>query len=166
MSIPPYGDGTGSPPPYDPTAAYPSSGGTQPTPGYSQPDYSQPGYAQPGFAQPNPYAQPNLYGPPAYAAAADPYQPYPGGYPAQRTNALAVASLACSLGGLLTCVSAPVGVVLGHLAKRQIRETGEQGDGLATAGLWVGYILTIGGVLLVVGWLLLFVIFLNSSLDR
>jgi hypothetical protein len=39
-------------------------------------------------------------------------------------------------------VFAPVGIVLGHLARRQIRQTGEQGSGLATAGLVLSYIFT------------------------
>ena len=32
--------------------------------------------------------------------------------------------------------------ILGHIAKRQIAQTGEEGDGLATAGLVIGYIVT------------------------
>ena len=39
-------------------------------------------------------------------------------------------------------IFAPAAIVLGHIAKRQIRQTGEQGEGLATAGLWLGYIFT------------------------
>lgn len=39
-------------------------------------------------------------------------------------------------------VFAPAGIVLGHIAKRQLRTSGEQGDGLATAGLIISYILT------------------------
>jgi hypothetical protein len=76
-----------------------------------------------------------------------PYQPYPYGYPpAPRTNALAVASLVCSVAAVATCITAPVGAILGHVARRQIRERGEAGDGLAQAGIIVGWVLT--GVLL------------------
>jgi hypothetical protein len=39
-------------------------------------------------------------------------------------------------------IFAPAAIVLGHVAKKQIRQTGEQGEGLATAGLWLGYIFT------------------------
>jgi hypothetical protein len=39
-------------------------------------------------------------------------------------------------------VFAPVGIVLGHVARRQIRRTGEQGNGLAVAGLILSYIFT------------------------
>lgn len=39
-------------------------------------------------------------------------------------------------------VFAPLGIVFGHVARRQIRQTGEQGDTLATAGLVLSYIFT------------------------
>ena len=39
-------------------------------------------------------------------------------------------------------IFAPAAIVLGHIAKKQIRQSGEQGDGLATAGLVMGYIFT------------------------
>jgi hypothetical protein len=111
------------------------------SPGYPDPQgYGQlPGYGQAGYGQQPGYGQP-AYGP-SYAAP-------PYGYGAGRTNGLAIASLVCSLGGLVTCISAPVGVVLGHVARRQIRQTGEDGAGMATAGLVIGYIFTVLGVLL------------------
>jgi hypothetical protein len=74
-----------------------------------------------------------------------PYGYPPPGYPyvvVNPTNGMAVAALVCSLAGLMTCVSAPVGAVLGHVARRQIRERGGQGDGLALAGIIVGWTLT------------------------
>ena len=85
------------------------------------------------------------------------------GPPQPVTNGLAIASLICSLGGLLTCISAPVGIVLGHMAKRQIRQTGEQGEGLAVAGLWVGYILTGLGLLGIIAWFALLAFTLGSG---
>jgi hypothetical protein len=75
-----------------------------------------------------------------------PYQqPAPGPeYPGGRrpTNGLAVAALVCSIAGVITLVSAPVGAVLGHLATRQIAQTGEEGAPLARAAIWVGWIIT------------------------
>jgi Domain of unknown function (DUF4190) len=145
--------------PYAPPSPYtppPSSGQPYspppPTgdPSYGGQPYGQYGQAQYGEAQ---YGQAQYgqapYGQTPYAAT-----PY-AAYPQTRTNALAIASLVCSLGGLVTCISAPVGVVLGHIAKRQIRQTGEQGEGLAVAGLWVGYILTVLGLLLIAAWVAL-----------
>jgi hypothetical protein len=35
-------------------------------------------------------------------------------------------------------------VVLGHMARAEIRRTGEQGDGLAVAGLVLGWLSTAG----------------------
>jgi uncharacterized membrane protein len=39
-------------------------------------------------------------------------------------------------------VFSPVGIVLGHIARRQLRTSGEQGAGLATAGLILSYVFT------------------------
>jgi hypothetical protein len=72
----------------------------------------------------------------------------PGGHLAQpawpaapaRTSPLAIASLACGIGqpftGMLSTIPA---IVLGHMARREIRRTGESGTGLATAGLVLGW---------------------------
>jgi len=74
----------------------------------------------------------------------------------RRTNGLAVASLACGIGQVFFWFLAAIpAVVLGHMARRQIRQTGEDGAGMALAGLilgWIGIVLT---VLLVVGGLAL-----------
>jgi hypothetical protein len=55
-------------------------------------------------------------------------------------NPLAVASLACGAGQLLLwpLITIPA-IVLGHVARRQIRRTGERGAGLALAGLLLGW---------------------------
>jgi len=66
-----------------------------------------------------------------------PFHPVPPRPP--RTDPKAIASLVCSLVG--GCgVGSVAGIVLGHLAKRDIKRTGDHGDGLATAGLVIGYI--------------------------
>lgn len=49
--------------------------------------------------------------------------------------------------------------MFGHIAKRQIRRTGEQGSGLATAGLVLGYIFTI---ITVIAWILFAIALANS----
>ncbi|SEO13101.1 DUF1707 and DUF4190 domain-containing protein [Actinacidiphila rubida] len=59
-----------------------------------------------------------------------------------RTNSYAVASLSCGIAGTLLGLPAIPAVILGHLARRQIRRTGEQGDGMAVAGLVLGYIVS------------------------
>ncbi len=70
--------------------------------------------------------------------------------PVARTNGFAIASLACGVGqfafGPLATIPA---IVFGHIARSQIRRTGEQGAGLALAGLilgWATVILAIVGI--------------------
>ena len=76
------------------------------------------------------------------SSSPDPYGPPPGWPPLRRpTNTLAVLAL------VLAFVLAPAGLVLGVVARRQIRETGEGGDGLALAGIVVGGIGTALAVL-------------------
>lgn len=60
----------------------------------------------------------------------------------QRTNGYAVASLVCGITGTFLVVPAVPAIVLGHVARRQIRRTGEQGDGMAVTGLVLGYLVT------------------------
>jgi len=55
---------------------------------------------------------------------------------------MAIISLILSLVGIVTLITAPIGAILGHMARRQIRETGEEGDGMALAGIIVGWIIT------------------------
>jgi Domain of unknown function (DUF4190) len=57
------------------------------------------------------------------------------------TNVMAILSL------IFAFVLAPLGIIFGYVAKRQIRRTGEGGNGLATAGLVFGWIFTVAGVL-------------------
>lgn len=71
----------------------------------------------------------------------------------QRTNGLAVAALVCGIGQLVAFWPATIlAIVLGHKARREIQRTGEQGDGLARAGIILGYVgvgLTLLAVLLI-----------------
>jgi hypothetical protein len=119
--------GSGVPASGQPGPAYPPEYG-QPSsaqPYGQQPAYGeQPGYGQqpPGYGQPPPYGQP-AYGQQQWA-------------PAAPTNTLAILAL------VFAFIFSPAAIVMGHLAKRQIRQTGEQGEGMATAGLWLGYIFT------------------------
>lgn len=90
-------------------------------------------------APPPQYAQPPV-GRPYAPAPGQPYAPVPTG---PRTNVLAILSLIFSCLGIvfiLPFIGSVAGVVMGHLARRQIPTTGEQGDGLAKAGLIVGYV--------------------------
>ena len=92
---------------------------------------------------------PPPYEPPATVQA--PYAPQYSSATNRPTNALAIISLVASLTGLtiFPLVGSIAGVITGHLARRQIAETQEQGSGLALAGLITGYV-TIGLALLAV----------------
>lgn len=154
---PPYGQPSDPAAPYTPNTPYSPSApySPGPTPSSGQP----PAYGeQPVYGEQQPYGQ-APYGQSPYAPP--PYMGY--GPPQPGTNGLAIASLVCSLGGLVTCISAPVGIVLGHMARRQIRQTGEQGEGMAIAGLWVGYILTVLGLLLLIAWVAVFALAVGSG---
>jgi len=152
---PPAGGRDDWTPPWDPPAA------DYPPPAYSPPGYP-PGYpAQyppaipppPGYAQPPGYGgAPYPQGPPQFAGPPPGYGPpsYPGGYPGgyyappdyqvqAGTNGLAIASLVSSFSGFLCCViGSIVAIVLGVLALNQIKQTRQEGYGLAVAGIVIG----------------------------
>lgn len=72
--------------------------------------------------------------------------------PARRTDPLAVAALVLGLAGFVTFgTTALPAVVCGYLARARARERNESGDGMATAGLVLGWLGTAGWVLLSVG---------------
>jgi hypothetical protein len=66
------------------------------------------------------------------------------------TNTMAILAL------VMAFVFAPAGLVLGIVARKQIRQTGEEGDGLALAGIIVGGIVTAIFVFLIVLWIIAF----------
>ena len=66
-----------------------------------------------------------------------------------RTNSLAVLSLVAGIASFIAHIPIPgfggftvalVAVITGYMARKQIRETGEQGMGMATAGMVIGII--------------------------
>ena len=84
----------------------------------------------------------------------------PAPLPPRQTSSLAIVSLVC---GVLCWIMLPllgslVAVVTGHMARAEIRREPERldGDGLAVAGLLLGYIQL---VLIVLGLLALFLFF-------
>jgi hypothetical protein len=123
----------------DPPAAPPPPPGP---PAYSPPpDYpAAPGYGPPpGYGQ-QPYGAQPGYGPPPG---------YPPTY-GRPTNTMAILAL------VLAFVFAPAGLILGIVARKQIRRTGEDGDGLALAGIICGGIFTAIFVLMIVFWIIAF----------
>jgi len=91
---------------------------------------TQPNYPPPG--DPNPYSPPGGYPPGQYQ---------PQFYAPRKTNSLALTSMIVSICSVALCpLVGIVGAILGHKAKAQIRATGEDGDGMATAGIIVGWV--------------------------
>ncbi|HUY75104.1 MAG TPA: DUF4190 domain-containing protein [Candidatus Dormibacteraeota bacterium] len=82
---------------------------------------------------------------------------------ANRTNTLAIISLVAGIGSFFANIVPGIGgftvalvaIVTGYMARQQIRESGEQGMGMATAGMVIGII-----HLALLGLLILFLIFL------
>lgn len=105
----------------------------QPGQGYAAQPYGQPapppGAVPPYGAPVAPYGQPMPYG-----------QPYGYPYPApQRTNGMAIASMV--LGILwIYWVGSILALVFGYVARSQIRERREAGDGMAIAGIVLGWV--------------------------
>ena len=104
-------------------------------------------------APPDPpaYGPPPGHGTPWYGPAPGYGAPGPG-FPLRRpTNSTAVLAL------VFAFVFAPVGLVLGIAARRQIRRTGEEGDGLALAGIVIGSIAVTFYAALAAIWVVAFV---------
>jgi len=65
--------------------------------------------------------------------------------PVPPTNGLAIGSMVCGFAGIVTFGFAAIpAVILGHIARSQIRQTGEPGDGMAVTGLVLGYMGILG----------------------
>lgn len=122
--------------PYGDPSAYPASGGP----------------AQPGSPAPYQPGSPAPYPPPyGYGGYGQPVVPSGPG-----TNGMSIAALVVSLVGAVSLICyggggllGIVGAILGHVARRQIRERGENGDGMALAGIIIGWIVTALGVAIV-----------------
>ena len=138
--VPVYGPGQAGAPGGVPPAGQMGPGGL---PAYGQ-GYGQgygPGYGPAGYGT-SQYGAPYQYPPP------QPYSPYQPpsylNYPQRpRPNGLAIASLVCSCCGVLCWgFTSILGIIFGFVAKSQIRRSqGQQtGNGLATAGIIVGFV--------------------------
>ena len=127
--------------------------GAEPEPRAVAPPAYEPG---PGpSAPPNPYAPPDLTAPPSPYGVAPP--------PGTGTNGLAIAALVLGLVGWVVCIGSLLAVILGAVARNQIRRSGggQQGAGMAKAGIILGAI----GLVLWLVYLVLAVVFTSSSTD-
>jgi hypothetical protein len=154
---PAYGSPQAYPPP---PPAYPQPGYQDPgfgQPGYQQPGYQDPGYQQPAYPPPPPGYQPyGSFGAPYDTSGGYPppppgYPPFGGGYGAgTKTNALAIWSLVASLIGFICCLGSVVGIALGLVSLNQIKQRQEEGQGLAIAGIAVGAVSLLAGLVMTV----------------
>jgi hypothetical protein len=164
MTYPPPGN---TPDPYQPQQPYAQHDPSAP---YSQDPYAAPASGAPASGQPYGQQYPPTsgqpYGQQYPPTSGQPYgqQPYgaggyppPGYAPAPATNTMAILAL------VFAFIFAPASIVLGHVAKKQIRQTGEGGEGLATAGLWLGYIFTSLYALGCALWVVILIIGVTTS---
>lgn len=109
----------------------------------------QPAAPVPPASQPAPaYGQPA----PAYGQTAPAYGQPTGA----KTNTLAIIALVASLIGLFTGIGFLAGIICGHISLSQIKKTGEQGRGMAIAGLIIGYIGIVVSIILTIAFIAFF----------
>jgi hypothetical protein len=145
--------------PASPWATGTGAGGTEP----ADPAAAG-GYPPPAGQTPGGY-------PPAAGQLPGGYPPAPGGYPGyappRPNNNMALASFIVSLVSLFSCpLLGLVSVFLGRRARDEIQRTGEQGEGLAKAGViigWVGVGLTVLYVLIFAAYLGFVFLMVSSS---
>lgn len=74
-------------------------------------------------------------------------QPYYAPQPQAQTNVLAIITIIAAF------VVPIAGIITGHISLKQIKQTGEQGEGMAKAGLIISYVFTGIGVLIVLAYI-------------
>lgn len=123
----------------------PASDQPIPAPGYEPPAPPAYGSAAPAYgAAP---AAPQAYSAQAYGAASN----------ADKWNVLAIISLVSSFFVSLAAV------VCGHIALSQIKRTGERGRGLAIAGLVLGYLGILAGIIVAVAFIFAVIAAMNNG---
>lgn len=110
-------------------------------------------YGDPGYGQVEPY-RPAYPPPPAVPVYGYAYPPKPP------TNTMAVMALVFSLAGIVFwIICSLLGLIFGIVAKKQLKVSGEEGDGMATAGIIVGAVLLGLQVIPLLIWLVFVIIF-------
>lgn len=114
---------------------------------------------------PVPPAATMAYGAPVNGSSAHPgYAAPPAWGPAPAPqNVLAWVSFGLGLGGLMLGLIASIpAIVLGHIARRQLRERGEQGEAAALTGLITGYVISALWILGIAAYVLFFVVLFGA----
>ena len=101
----------------------------------------QPPAPPPGYGAPPP-PPPPAYGQPAYGAPPPAYGAPPYGAPSQQgTNVLAI------VGFIAAFFCGLAGIIMGIIARSQIKTRGQSGDGLAIAAIVIGSLNIVFGIL-------------------
>jgi Domain of unknown function (DUF4190) len=146
---PPYGAAPTAPgylsetgTPYSDTAAYPVGA-------------VYPGMGGPQFPGAGPSGPVDLAG--QYVAGYPQGYPYPGGYPyapaynpQSGSNGMSIAALVCGICGFIYGIPAVLGIIFGCISLSQIKRTGQQGRGMAIAGIVLGILWLVLGIIVVV----------------
>jgi hypothetical protein len=131
--------------------------GNDPDPSLPDSNVPLPPIAQPPVHNPTspmPPEQPPAYaGPPAYPPY---YAPHYA--PPRRTNGLAIASMVLGIVWIYWLGSI-LALIFGYVARKQIRDRQEGGDGMAIAGIVLGWV---GVGVLVVGLVISFITYMSS----
>lgn len=117
----------------------------------TQPYDPPPQYGVPQYGVPEYGPAPGQYGPPGYGPPGYYYQP------PRPTNVMAILSLVFSL------TFAPVGLILGLVARKQLAESGEEGRGLALAGTIIGAVITGFWVLYAAFWVVMVIVISSNG---
>lgn len=163
-SIPPAWETPGPPPSYPayPTTppAYPTAPPPYPT---APPAYPQYGQTYPPYqsGQSGPYpppGYPTAGGYPGYPAPgyADPYGYGAYGQTGGGTNPLAIGSLIASIVGVFCGIGSIAGVIMGFIALNQLKNSPQDGKGVAIAGIIIG-------AAVIVFWVLIMIIGIASG---
>ena len=108
---------------------------TEPQDPFATPDQPP---AQPpagGYPPPPPPVSASDYGQPAYGQ--------PGYGQSAKTNTLAIIALIAAF------ICSPAGIIMGFIARSQIKQRGERGDGLALAAIIIGFAIIVLNIALV-----------------
>lgn len=133
--------------------------------------YPEPGQHNPYGQQPQQPQQPSgqfqqPYGLQPYQQQSQPnylQQPYSHAPQPQQEQGMAVASLVCSLVGLIMCFPAILGIIFGHIALAKAKRGEAGGKGMAQAGMIVGYVIVGLGLIPFLIWLFVAVIFVGTA---
>lgn len=141
--------------PEDPFTQVPDGSQPPPRPETPQAPPSQPGYAAaPQYGQQ--YAQPQYAYPPA------------GPNPGTAKNWMGITALVLSLASLITGITAIGGIIFGHMSIAAAKRGEADNGGMGRAGMIIGYIFVVLGILLTIGMFWLFGVFVAecSGVDR